>query len=83
MVAEQGGPRKRIDEQIVEFSIKAGEGLLVELKVKGSITELICRLLEETSSETRQKACFDEETSKADTAKHSSILETAVFHSGQ
>ena len=64
MVAEPGGPRKRIDEQIVELSIEAGEGLLVELKVKGSITELISRLLGETSSETRQKACFDEETSK-------------------
>ena len=77
MVAEPGGPRKRV----VELSIKAGEGLLVELKVKGSITELISRLLGETSSETRQKACFDEETSKADTAKHSSILETAVSRS--
>ena len=41
MVAEPGGPWKRI----VELSIKAGEGLLVELKVKGSITELISRLL--------------------------------------
>ena len=81
MVAEPGGPRKRIDEQIVEFSIKAGEGLLVELKVKGSITKLISQLLGETSSETKQKACFDEETSKADTAKHSSILETAVSRS--
>ena len=49
--------------------------------MKGSITELISRLLEETSSETKQKACFDEETSKADTAKHSSILETAVSRS--
>ena len=77
MVAEHGCPRKRV----VELSIKAGEGLLVELKVKGSITELISRLLGETSSETRQKACFDEETSKADTAKHSSILETAVSRS--
>ena len=55
MVAEPGGPRKRIDEQIVELS--------------------------KTSSETRQKACFDEETSKDDTAKHSSILETAVSRS--
>ena len=62
MVAEQGGHRKRIDEQIVEFSIKAGEGLLVELKVKGSIMELINRLLEKTSSETSRKACCDEET---------------------
>ena len=63
------------------FSIEAGEGLLVELKVKGSITELISRLLGKTSSETRQKACFDEETSKTDSAKHSSILETAVSRS--
>ena len=77
MVAEPGGPWKRI----VELSIKAGEGLLVELKVKGSITELISRLLGETFSETRQKACFDEEMSKADTAKHSSTLETAVSRS--
>ena len=45
MVAEPGGPRKRIDKQIVELSIKAGEGLLVELNVKCSITELISRLL--------------------------------------
>ena len=45
MVAEPGGPGKRIDEQIVELSIKAGEGLLEELKVKGSITELISPLL--------------------------------------
>ena len=52
------------------------------MKVKGSITELINRLLEETSSEATQKACYDEETSKAtekanldaDTAKHSSTL---------
>ena len=51
MIGELGGPRKRIDEQIVELSIKAGEGLLVELKVKGSITELISRLLVKTSSE--------------------------------
>ena len=65
----------------MELSIKAGEGLLVELMVKGSITELISRLLAETSSETRQKACFDEETSKADTEKRSSILETAVSRS--
>ena len=49
--------------------------------MKGSITELISRMVGETSSETRQKACFDEETSKADTAKHSSILETAVSRS--
>ena len=35
----------------------------------------------ETSSEIRQNACFDEEMSKADTAKHSSILETAVSRS--
>ena len=81
MVAEPGGPRKRIDEQIVELSIEAGECLLVELKVKGSITELIGRLLGETSAETRQKACFDEETSTTDPAKHSSILETAVSRS--
>ena len=81
MVAEPGGSRKRIDEQIVEFSIKAGEGLLVELKVKGSITELISRLPGETSSETKQKACFDEETWKADTAKHSSILDAVVSRS--
>ena len=77
MVAEPGGP----GERVVELSIKAGEGLLVELKVKGSITELISRLLGETSSETRQNACFDEETSEADTAKHTSILETAVSRS--
>ena len=32
-----GWSAKRIDEQIVELSIRAGEGLLVELKVKGSI----------------------------------------------
>ena len=56
------------------------------MRVNTLITELISWLQDGASSETRQKACFDEETSKAtvkedleaDTAKDSSILETTV-----
>ena len=60
------------------------------MRVNTLITELISWLQDGASSETRQKACFDEVTSQAiekeedleaDTAKHSSVLETAVSRS--
>ena len=60
------------------------------MRVNTLITELISWLQDGASSETRQKVCFDEVTSqatekkedlKADTAKHSSVLETAVSRS--
>ena len=59
------------------------------MRVNTMITELISWLQDEASSEARQKACFDEEKSKAtekedleaDTAKHSSTFETALSRS--
>ena len=59
------------------------------MRVNTLITELISWLQDGASFETRLKACFDEETSKATvkedleagTAKHSSVLETAVSRS--
>ena len=77
MVAEPGGPRKRIDGQIVELSIKAGEGLLVELKAKGSITELISRLLGETSSEKQTYSRF-QESSSVDRESRDRTLQSTV-----
>ena len=77
MAAEPRGPRKRIDEQIVELSIKAGEGLLVELKAKGSITELISRLLEETSSEKQTYSRF-QESSSVDRESRDRTLQSTV-----
>ena len=72
---------------ILKFGAGTGENPF--MKVNTLITELISWLQDGASSETRQKACFDEETSKAtekedleaDTAKHSSIFETAVSRS--
>ena len=73
---------------LISAILKFGAGTCENpfMRVNTLITELISWLQDGALSETRQKACFDEETSKAtakedleaDTAKHSSILETTV-----
>ena len=45
------------------YMFKAGEGVLVELKVKGSITEMISRLLGKTLSEKQTYSQFQESSS--------------------
>ena len=73
---------------LISSILKFGAGTCENpfMRVNTLITELISWLQDGASSETRQNTCFDEETSKAiakenleaDTAKHSSILETTV-----
>ena len=73
---------------LISAILKFGAGTCENpfMRVNTLITELISWLQDGASSESRQKACFDEETSKAsakedleaDAAKHSSILETTV-----
>ena len=62
MVAEPGGPRKRIDEQIVELCIKAGEGLLVE-ELKALDHGIDQPIAGETSSEKQTYSRFQESSS--------------------
>ena len=79
--------QENLEADVANMKFDAGVGEDPFAKVKGSITGLVCQLQDECSSEVNQKACFNEETSKAtdkedldaDTAKHSSTLETAVF----
>ena len=69
---------------IMKFGAETGDGPFV--KVKGSITESISRLLVETSSQVSLKAycnvemsaATEKEGDEADTAKHFSKLEAAV-----
>ena len=67
-----------VEVDIPQFGAETGDGPFV--KVKGSITELISRLLEETSSET-SKSTGKEEDLEADIGKHSSKLEAGVSRS--
>ena len=74
--------KENLEADVTNMKFDAGAGEDPSMKVQGSITELINPLLEETSSDATQKACCDEETSRAtekenldaDTAKHSSTL---------
>ena len=67
-----------VEVEIPQFGAETGENPFA--KVKGLITEWICRLQEETSSET-SKSTEKEEDLEADTGKHSPKLEAAVSRS--
>ena len=55
--------KENLEADFANMEFDAGASEDPHMKVKGSITELISRLLEEF--EATQNACFDEETSKA------------------